>query len=63
MQLIDLREKDFDFKKCPQSKTTYIQKHEIELCECSFPLNDLHCEVCDSDYIVQLRWKVDLYVL
>ena len=49
-------------KKYQQSKTTYIPKYNIELCECSLPLTDLHCEVCDSDYIVTLRGKVDPYI-
>ena len=48
-----------DFKKYQQSKTTYIPKHRIGLCECSLTLNDLHCEVWDSDYMVTLRRTVD----
>ena len=49
IQLIYLRENGFDFKKYQQSKTTYTSKHKIGLCECSLPLIELHCEVCDSD--------------
>ena len=62
MQLICLRENGFDLKKYQQSKTTYMRKHKIGLCECSLPLIDLHCEVCDSDYMVTLRGKVDSYI-
>ena len=62
MQLIYLRGSGFDFKKYQQSKTTYILKHKIALCECLLPLIDLHYEVCGLDYMVTLRGKVDSYI-
>ena len=62
LQLIYLRENGFDLKKYQQSKTTYFPKHKTGLCECSLPLIDLHCEVCDSDYMVTLRKKVHSYI-
>ena len=52
MQLIYLRENGFDLKKYQQSKTTYIPKHKMGLCECSLPLIYLIVK-----FVIQIIWS------
>lgn len=53
----------FWFKNVLAIKNNIYSKPWKELCECSLPLIDFHCQTCDSHYMVTLTGKVDLHIL